>query len=548
MKKLFPVIYVFLCSLGANSFAGGATWSSNPVSDDWNTAANWTPNTVPNGPADVATFATSDITELVFSAIIQTNEIIFNPGASAFTLMTADSGQLTISGTGITNNSGITQNFVTNNFAPIYFSGLASAGNQMVFTNRGSTASNPESGFILFLEESNAGQATFINNPAEVVGFGIPAGQMGFINNSSAANGTFICNGASVAGAYAGFLYFNDEATAGNGTFILNGGTVSGADGGYVTFYGGESTTGGGNATFILNGGAVGGARGGNIYFYKGSQAEDATIIANSGSGGGEGGTIHFTRDSQGMGTRVELFGNGKLNISSHDGSGVTIGSLEGDGLVLLGKHNLSIGANNLPSKFAGVISQTGPVTKVGSGNLTLSGASTYSGGTTIRNGSLLIANMSGSATGSGLVSVQHGRLGGLGVIAGSVSVGTAAGSSFLVPGDRKTLGILTIQGQLALSAYATYDFAINSSQAASDGVAAQGVTINSATLLYADNGTATLPPGTVFTVISNTSADPIAGVFNNLLDGATVTIGSNTYQADYEGGDGNDLTLTVVP
>jgi hypothetical protein len=177
-----------------------------------------------------------------------------------------------------------------------------------------------------------------------------------------------------------------------------------------------------------------------------------------------------------------------------------------------------------------------------------LSGASTYSGGTTIRNGSLLIANTSGSATGSGLVSVQHGRLGGLGVIAGGVSVGTAAGSSFLVPGDRKTLGILTIQGQLALSAYATYDFAINSSQAASDGVAAQGVTINSATLLYVDNGTATLPPGTVFTVASNTSADPIAGVFNNLPDGAIVTIGSNTYHANYEGGDGNDLTLTVVP
>ena len=35
---------------------------------------------------------------------------------------------------------------------------------------------------------------------------------------------------------------------------------------------------------------------------------------------------------------------------------------------------------------------------------------------------------------------------------------------------------------------------------------------------------------------------------FSNLPDGSTVTIGSNTFQADYEGGDGNDLTLTVVP
>jgi len=37
-------------------------------------------------------------------------------------------------------------------------------------------------------------------------------------------------------------------------------------------------------------------------------------------------------------------------------------------------------------------------------------------------------------------------------------------------------------------------------------------------------------------------------GTFSNLADGAIVTIGSNTFQANYEGGDGNDLTLTVLP
>jgi len=30
--------------------------------------------------------------------------------------------------------------------------------------------------------------------------------------------------------------------------------------------------------------------------------------------------------------------------------------------------------------------------------------------------------------------------------------------------------------------------------------------------------------------------------------DGAILTVGSNHLQASYEGGDGNDLTLTVVP
>jgi len=32
------------------------------------------------------------------------------------------------------------------------------------------------------------------------------------------------------------------------------------------------------------------------------------------------------------------------------------------------------------------------------------------------------------------------------------------------------------------------------------------------------------------------------------LADGSTITVGNNTFAADYQGGDGNDLTLTVVP
>jgi hypothetical protein len=34
---------------------------------------------------------------------------------------------------------------------------------------------------------------------------------------------------------------------------------------------------------------------------------------------------------------------------------------------------------------------------------------------------------------------------------------------------------------------------------------------------------------------------------FANLADGAAITIDNNTFAADYQGGDGNDLTLTVA-
>ena len=33
---------------------------------------------------------------------------------------------------------------------------------------------------------------------------------------------------------------------------------------------------------------------------------------------------------------------------------------------------------------------------------------------------------------------------------------------------------------------------------------------------------------------------------FSNLADGSTFTLGGDTLQVNYEGGDGNDLTLTV--
>jgi hypothetical protein len=79
--------------------------------------------------------------------------------------------------------------------------------------------------------------------------------------------------------------------------------------------------------------------------------------------------------------------------------------------------------------------------------------------------------------------------------------------------------------------------------------VIAPGVTINSGAQISIDDlGTFALTAGTVFTVINNTAATPIAWTFSNLADNSTLTVGGNTYQASYEGGDGNDLTLTVVP
>src|SRR6266700_4145447 len=63
---------VVTLSLGALNavHADSATWSATPLSGDWNTAANWTPMTVPNGPDSSATFDVSNTISVGISADI----------------------------------------------------------------------------------------------------------------------------------------------------------------------------------------------------------------------------------------------------------------------------------------------------------------------------------------------------------------------------------------------------------------------------------------------------------------------------------------------
>jgi hypothetical protein len=108
----------------------------------------------------------------------------------------------------------------------------------------------------------------------------------------------------------------------------------------------------------------------------------------------------------------------------------------------------------------------------------------------------------------------------------------------------------LTIQSALTFKSGGVYTYRLDATRkATADQVVANGVTIESgAQFSLIPSGNAAIHVGTVFVAISNTSAAPMAGTFANLADGSLFSAGRNRYQASYSGGDGNDLTLTVVP
>jgi autotransporter-associated beta strand protein len=188
---------------------------------------------------------------------------------------------------------------------------------------------------------------------------------------------------------------------------------------------------------------------------------------------------------------------------------------------------------------------------EIKSGIVSFFGASSYTGTTTISGGIFIVANNTGSATGSGAVQVSRGALGGNGSIDGPVTIGGGMGPAVLapaaLPANEPTL---TIQSTLTFQSGGSYlyTFAASRNNSRADKVIANGVTITSgAALNVAGIILGRLPVGTTFTVINNTAVTPIAGTFANLHDGSIITVFGNHLQASYEGGDGNDLTLTVV-
>lgn len=298
-----------------------------------------------------------------------------------------------------------------------------------------------------------------------------------------------------------------------------------------LDFYNGA--TAGKNVTIIIHGSVTGGEGAGTVHFWDSSSAGSATLIAQGGDLEQGGGRIFFMNDSQGGQAAIKLYGNGQLDISSHNQGSVTIGSLEGNGLVFLGSNNLTVGSNNRSTVFSGVISDGGegvfegggeiPVvgllaegpeipfiapggslTKIGTGTLTLTGANTYTGNTIINGGTLIV---DGSIVSPFTFVNPGGTLGGHGFIGGSViNNGTVS------PGNSP--GTLTIHGNYSQTSVGNLLIQIGSPNVFDRLVVGGSASLNG-TLVVEQLDSAKLKKGQKFDFL--TAGGGVSGTFSDL-------------------------------
>jgi autotransporter-associated beta strand protein len=221
------------------------------------------------------------------------------------------------------------------------------------------------------------------------------------------------------------FVYLASETVIDSGGRSLNtGGMVS--NGGTFALGGGSLTTGGGtinDATTITGGGGFTKTGSDTLEIYAPLNVagpirlEDGTTFVNA-------------PDSLPDATAVTVSSPATLHYSS---ASDTVGSLAGDGTLILEDSTLTIGSANTSTTFSGEISGNGALTKSGPGTLTLSGSNTYTGTTTVSAGTLLVnGSLANSAVtvASGATLGGNGRIGNLTLnVGGTLAPGNSPGT-----------------------------------------------------------------------------------------------------------------------
>jgi hypothetical protein len=217
--------------------------------------------------------------------------------------------------------------------------------------------------------DAYGGVTSFNNNPPHMTTQGASAGNGAYFNygaregeqgggghlefsakygSPTAANARIVNYGSAIESkSSAGHTIFSINLptdyfpTAGNGTFWNHPGVTEQGAAGFTEFSvygsggGGSNVPTAGEGTFFNLGAYAYKATGGYTVFSGTSSAGNATLIAYGGTHGGYGGRIVFYGESSGGSAKVQLFGNGELDIGDHT-KGVTIGALDLTGGIIV--------------------------------------------------------------------------------------------------------------------------------------------------------------------------------------------------------------------
>ena len=298
------------------------------------------------------------------------------------------------------------------------------------------------------------------------------------------------------------------------------GGGGKGGFGGGGGGGGGEGGFGGGDGSALGSPGDGGAALGGAVFVRDGgSLTISADVFTGSysvtGGAAGTGGANDAT-GGEAQGTMMFLHGSGTTTFALAEAQTVAIDendAIAGDGILeKAGAGTLSIGGSNL--NFVGTASVVAGLLQV-DGSIANATVSVIAGGTLGGNGTV------------GVVNVEAG---------GAINAGASAG--------------VLATGDLALKSRGFFQVEIGGPD---PGVGGYDQIVVTGTV---DLGEATLDAslidgfepafGDSFIIIANDEVDAVVGTFNGLAEGALVRIDGFDFTITYQGGDGNDVALTL--
>jgi hypothetical protein len=173
---------------------------------------------------------------------------------------------------------------------------------------------------------------------------------------------------------------------------------------------------------------------------------------------------------------------------------------------------------------------------KTGTGQWTINGTSSTVMNWIVSAGELRFSNASPAVLSTAVVKSGATVLG-TGAFGGAITVESG--------GTLHPESLLTFNtGSLSLASGAIYWLDYNNG--ATRLSAAGSVSLGGATLFLPSNQSD--PGPTTQTIIENDGSDAVIGTFAGLSQGSTVTLGFRYYYVRYDGGDGNDVTLSITP